>query len=438
MTEKKVRIGIVGSGPAGLVTALGLEAYAPMERCSITLLDKNKTLNDYPGVEYGIQERACRALERLGIKERALHRGVWAHEITLYNSRIDKHAFKIKSNPDYTRCVVRQEFLNDLSALLQQTQVVTECQVKAYKTQADGTVVLQTEHSATQEAQAFTFDVVIACDGSFSQARKQFFPESATKIDRGFSCIYLLIEAPSFPQAAEKFLALANGGRSEIIMGTQAIMTLFPLGKNRLAYGISFDHATKKHLWAEQRLTPAADWKELSPSVKRKIAQALVADATPHEPMYRQALDYVSYWDSYKIYLWKMKDTDALERPFVANANLILIGDAAHALMPTIGMGASLAIQDAELLAQALAQHLQRCPTNKAFVETVRRRVFPKYAQQRVPVWKELLRRARLSAKENFLDLSTKKRFTLGPQIPNDALSRMVSAGEALLRRFNL
>lgn len=436
VVNQKIRIGIVGAGPAGLTTALALEAYAPEGRCEITLLDKNKTMHDYPGVEYGIQKRACKALEQIGIKERALQGGVHAREITLYNSRVDKYSLKIKSDPNYTRCVVRQEFLSNLAELLHQTQFINECQVEQYEVAESGQVSLECTLLNTNEKQRFDFDLVIACDGSFSKARQQFFPKGATKIDQGFSCIYMLIEAPDFTTASEKFLYLANGGCSELIMGTNCTLTLFPLGKNRLAYGIAFDHATKAKLWAQCGLELDAEWLEMAPAVKKKIAQLLVTDATPHEPMYLKALDYIQDWDSYKIYLWKMKDTNALRTPYLDHANLIMIGDAAHALMPTIGMGASLAIQDAEMLANALAKYMKTCTNNADFIESVAQNIFPTYSQERVPVWEELIRRARSSAKENFMDLSSKRRFAIGAQIPNDTLSRVVSAVESVLRHL--
>ena len=60
------KIGIIGAGPAGLVMALALEAYCKSNKdVEITLIDKNQSAIDYPGVEYGIQARACEALKLL-------------------------------------------------------------------------------------------------------------------------------------------------------------------------------------------------------------------------------------------------------------------------------------------------------------------------------------------------------------------------------------
>ncbi|CAI7618742.1 unnamed protein product [Penicillium pancosmium] len=46
--------------------------------------------------------------------------------------------------------------------------------------------------------------------------------------------------------------------------------------------------------------------------------------------------------------LWQLRDLDPLDRWH--NGRLILIGDAAHAMLPTQGQGASQAIEDAEAL----------------------------------------------------------------------------------------
>lgn len=432
-----VRIGIIGGGPAGLTTALALEQYCDASAVSVSLFDKNKSFFDYPGVEYGIQARACRALDRLGIKERALRRGVRAHRIEFYNSRLERSFRPIKSDPDNTRCVVRQEFLTDLAGLIETTAVRMEQEVVSVSPADDAAVTLHLTHRDGRQSTE-SFDAIIACDGSFSTVRRQFFPDQAEKKDQGFSCIYMLLEAADPSTANDRFLNLANGGTSQIIMGHHSTLTLFPLGKNRLAYGIGFDHATKGHLWAEQGLDAEAEWKSIAPNTRRRIAQRLTDDACPHDSLYTEALEHVDDWASYKIYLWKMQDTDPLVSPTAPGLNAVLIGDAAHAILPTIGMGASLAIEDAEQLGRDVARLVDRASSPSAFRTDFRASVAHPYAKARVPVWVELVRRARLAAKENFVDQQFRKRFAIGPAIPNDALSRIVSAVETAVRRVGL
>ena len=118
-----LNIGIIGAGPAGLMTALALEKYLGSDKARVTVLDRNASETDYPGVEYGIQARACRALERIGQLEQACARGNPTNELAFYNSRLGKRFRSVALDPKYTRCVVRQEFLADLAGLLKQTTV---------------------------------------------------------------------------------------------------------------------------------------------------------------------------------------------------------------------------------------------------------------------------------------------------------------------------
>ncbi len=123
-SEQPISIGIIGAGPAGVMTALSLEKYLPPGAAQIAILDRNRNATDYPGVEYGIQARACRALERIGLLERALAGANPATEIAFFNSRLGKRFASVKFDPKYTRSVVRQDFLADLTALLGSTRVL--------------------------------------------------------------------------------------------------------------------------------------------------------------------------------------------------------------------------------------------------------------------------------------------------------------------------
>ncbi|HEX8575557.1 MAG TPA: FAD-dependent monooxygenase [Flavobacterium sp.] len=65
-----------------------------------------------------------------------------------------------------------------------------------------------------------------------------------------------------------------------------------------------------------------------------------------------------------------MRDSDVATRPYNQYGNVIMIGDAAHAITPTIGMGASLAIEDAEILGHKLSEQiLQEKPNFKRAFE---------------------------------------------------------------------
>ena len=434
--EKKLRVGILGGGPAGLVAALALEQYAP-EQIDVVLLDRNKSESDYPGVEYGIQERACRALHRIGLKDDALRRGNPNTEIAYSVVRKGKVQGVVKVDPQWCITVVRQEFLADLAALLQTTTVHRRTHVEQVTPGAAGRVAL---HCRTQagDRPVYEFDCLIAADGVQSIARKTFFPDFAKTYDRGFSCIYMLVEARGESTPAH-FQRLANGGRSELFMGSFSTMTMFPLGQERLALGIGFDHATRDRLWAEVGLAGDVPWPKIDATRKRAIALRLASDVPAHDSLFVKLLSaFVPDWDSYKIYLWGMKDSDPLPTPYVSSANVAIIGDAAHAFMPTIGMGASLAIEDAEMLAARLAAVARRYADRAQSRRALKEEVFVPFTRARLPVWNDLMYRARWAAQSNFLHQGARGRFSIAPQIPGFIPSRMVGAMEWVAARLHL
>jgi hypothetical protein len=103
-----------------------------------------------------------------------------------------------------------------------------------------------------------------------SITRKKLFPAEARIHDRGFSCIYMLVEGTT-ETASLDFLSMANSNRSELIMGHFSTMNLFLLCKGRLTLGIGFDHATKDRIWQAHKLDRSSDWTDIPSSIKKSI-----------------------------------------------------------------------------------------------------------------------------------------------------------------------
>ncbi|APE27416.1 FAD-dependent oxidoreductase [Aurantiacibacter gangjinensis] len=430
---KKIRIGIIGAGPAGLTTALAIEYYDRKKRFEVTLFERNSSPTDYPGVEYGIQERACRAFERIGIREKALHRSLRARKITFYNSRLEKKFRPIELDGDWTRHVVRQEFVADLVGLVKRAKLLTNHEIVSVRPNEDRSVTLKANIGEGRNEE-FTFDAVLSCDGSSSTTRSQLFPMQDEKRDQGFSCIYMMLEAEKPLEAEERYLAMTNAGVSNLIMGEEATLTTFPLGKGRAAYGIGFDHQSRGHLWSRFDLDPDTEWADIPANTREALARRLVEDACAHDPFYAEMLKHVQDWMSPRVYLWAMEDTDPLHPPYGETGNVLAIGDAAHVLLPTIGMGASTAIEDGEMLGRFLVEGSAGVPGPEVFRQQFADSVAKPYAAERTEVWDDLVRRARTAAEINFTDQHERKRFAVGPQIPHRTASRLVSAIEKAAR----
>lgn len=419
-----IKIGIIGAGPAGLVTALALETYCKLnEAVEITLIDKNQSAYDYPGVEYGIQERACKALKRIGIKDKALACGLETTRISFYNARIGKkQKFGITTNPDLTVSVIRQEFLAELTSLLTKTKIYRERTVKSIEATTDiVTVICEGIKSQTESLQ---FDILVSADGIGSIVRKDYFKHENYIHNRGFSCLYMLIEVPQ--DAPQQYQTFANTGECYVVFGKKTSATFFPMGKNRFAVGIGFDEQVQAEIWNEAGVKSNLTWLELDVTQKEQIAGLLADDCNFYDGLITQAFKWIPDWNSFKIYLWKMRDSDVANIPYNEYGNVIMIGDAAHAIMPTIGMGASLAIEDAEILGKHIAEQIGLEKPN--FKKT-----FENYTSLRVPVWKDLMARARAGAKLNFVGIRNKSRLSFGPQIPGRLLWRIVAKIEELI-----
>jgi salicylate hydroxylase len=425
--DSKLRVGIVGAGPAGLTAAVALQRYAPPGSVQVTLLDRHRSSADHPGVEYGLQARAMRALHRIGADGAARERGNPVDRIEFHDRR-DRRVLGLRVDPRWTVGVLRRQFLADLAALVR-APVLRSHDVRAISAVDRGRAVAV---AFTGERPDCTFDLLVAADGVRSAARSTFFPADAVTHDRGFGVVYLLADATDVPDAAVPpgVLDVANGHAIRFARGSFATNVWFPAGRRRVTLALGADHATRARLWAQHGLTPDAPWAELPGEVRQRLARRMAADTPGSGGFFPAALGLVRDWTSPDVYLWSMRDSDPLPRPYATEGPVILLGDAAHAFLPTIGMGASLAIEDAERLAALLGRYL----AGGGGRDGLRERVFAPFAAQRGPVWEDLMRRAR-AAVTNWRHETVDQGFVLSPYVPTRVGAAVVRGYERLRGR---
>lgn len=424
-----ISIAIVGSGPAGLIAALSLERLTRREQVAVTIFDKNKSAIDYPGVEYAIQERAIRAFERIGIRDAALAAGHPEDHIILSLARDGGTEQKrVKVDPAYTSAVLRTEFLDNLSKLLRRTPIIRRHLVHDYLPLSDKRIRIVFGELDGATPDPLDFDLVIAADGVHSVARKKWFPEAVTT-DRGFSIIYFLTEGdPADPQLPEAYATVSNRAASELIMGSYVTAALFPQGRNRMTIALGYDHATRNRVWRSVGADPAAAWKAIPANDKLAITRELARDIPNHNGLIAHSLQLVADWNSPRVYEWEMRDSDPLAHPYAPDGNLVLLGDSCHAFLPTIGMGASLAMEDAERLATQLANRLNEA--GDASLNSFQDVVFEPFAMERISVWHDLMSRAR-AAVRNWTNQGEHKTFDVAPLVPGP-MGGVVAVAEEL------
>jgi 2-polyprenyl-6-methoxyphenol hydroxylase-like FAD-dependent oxidoreductase len=257
-------------------------------------------------------------------------------------------------------------------------------------------------------------------------ARSTFFPGESVTYDRGFSIVYVLADGSATPDASlpDGFLDAANGHAIRFMRGAHATSVWFPAGRRRLTLALGVDHPTRARLWAAEGVATDASWPDIPADTRRRLALRIAADVPRPGALVVPALDLVRDWSSPEVYLWSMRDSDPLPRPYGGDAPVVLLGDAAHAFLPTIGMGASLAIEDAEVLAGLLGRHLAAGRGRDGLHDGV---LVP-FGRRRLPVWHDLMTRAR-AAVTNWRHETADQGFVLSPFVPT-------RLGSTLMRRY--
>lgn len=213
---------------------------------------------------------------------------------------------------------------------------------------AEGTVSLE-------DGETLSADVIIAADGIHSTIRKAVLGRDVKAIPTGFSAYRMMIPNDVLATEAPEFSALLEP--------TQPYTTMMMAHSCRLIMGPAREGSVYSivGLVPDDRMNEDADSKQSWVS-RGDLGQLLETYKDFPEWMkvvFKQAKD---------IGLWQLRDIDPLET--WTNGRVILIGDAAHAMLPTQGQGASQAFEDAEALG-AFFEDVRGAPSRQQVEETL-------------------------------------------------------------------
>ncbi|MFC4533125.1 FAD-dependent oxidoreductase [Sphaerisporangium dianthi] len=195
-------------------------------------------------------------------------------------------------------------------------------------------------------------DVLVGADGVRSAVRAQRAPRLTT-VDAGITAIYgrLPLDAARLRvpvEALTDIFAIASDDR-KVFLGLGSVR--FPTAPAKAAAHWSPGTAMRDQddyvvcvVGGRHRFFPGAD--DLSGERLRDLAAGTVAD------WHGQAADLVRQGDAEAFFPVRMHTSvpGSLDAP----TNVTLLGDAVHAMTPTLGRGANLAMRDAALLGRAL------------------------------------------------------------------------------------
>ncbi|EUC31255.1 hypothetical protein COCCADRAFT_101753 [Bipolaris zeicola 26-R-13] len=334
-SQTPLRIVIVGSGIAGLASAIALRG----PNREITILEQSR-LSSEIGATISLQPNATRIIkETWGVKDLLeASNGMVDSGFRIFNSdgkmvneipllvqkkygadrimwhRQDLHAQLTK--------VVKDPVRSGPVPVLQTSSRVVDCDCEAGLIKLEGGETIQA-------------DIIIGADGIHSVLRPLVAGEETKPKPTGTSCYRLMITSQEIRDKAPEFAAHINP--------SEPYTSMFIAHNCRLIMG----PARNGEIFSVVALVPDDKMNE-----DPDKAQSWVTEGDPQK-MLETFKDFPEWTKDMlklpdRIGLWQLRDIDPLDT--WVRGRVILIGDAAHAMLPTQGQGASQAIEDAEAL----------------------------------------------------------------------------------------
>ena len=322
------RIVIVGAGLGGLALALALAQRGR----SVTVVEQARQLGEV-GAGLTLSSGAMRCLEVLGLTAEVEQRSAASSNLPFVHFRtgallragLDAN----KTRPASAR-VARQIHRADLHGILQQAltriapdAIVTNWPFAKFDASNGGVQVYSSRGDCIDGG------LLIGCDGVRSAVRNQLMGEQPVRFlgQVAYRCLV--------PMSLARPLVASESGK--VFLGPGRTFNRYPLRNGAVmnCVGLAKTAAWRDEGWntpatSEDFLAEFADW---HPEVTGLIRAAPPAG----------------------IIKWALCGRDPLPR--WSQGPVALLGDAAHPLLPFLGLGAAMAIEDGIILARALTQY---------------------------------------------------------------------------------
>ena len=354
---RRPRIAIIGGGIGGLAAALALERRG----AETTVCEQSDALSEI-GAGLNLTPNAVKALRALGLEKETLAIAAETNFLNIrswksgrYISRTKRGDFRQKFGaPNLS--VHRADLLDVLATALKTTQIRFGARCTEVESN-DSSAVARFADGSSIEA-----DIIVGADGIHSVVRSALFGADTPHFT---GCICWRGMAP-----VEAVPSDINTEDGTMWMGPHGHVVHYPVRRGELLNIVAH---IDSDAWTEESWTRQCDVSEVM---------------TAYEE-WNSALTRV-YPSSERWYKWALYDRDPLEHWTKGRATLL--GDSAHAMLPYLGTGAGMAIEDAVVLGAAVGRESN--DLNAALVA---------YEQLRVPRTKAAVLGARARAKENHL-----------------------------------
>jgi 2-polyprenyl-6-methoxyphenol hydroxylase-like FAD-dependent oxidoreductase len=310
-----MKILIVGAGIAGL----SLAAHLQQQEHNVTIIERD-TVWDRRGYAISLHHNGLKTLEKFSIIAELLK-----NSSVYTKSRVRDNNGKILKEVDYSRLshqygpsiiILRKKVHSALLSLHKNSKIRMGTTVTDVREHEDDVFV--TFSDGTQGS----FDLVVGADGVGSQIRERFFTKNARKFIGGEYWTAIIPSLPSYTIACSEmmvhkdksFLAYHFDNSSQVCV----------------SFGIVVNKKIKSRISNLEELRKNfSDCKYFIPEILQKLPS--------YQEMYHGFISEVT-----------------LEKWYTRR--IVLIGDAAHAMNPIVGLGTSLTLEDAYVLAEELSK----------------------------------------------------------------------------------
>lgn len=306
---------IFGAGIAGLMTSITLRTAGYASR----IYERTRISHD-AGMGFILVPDCIRCLEALGIRTG----GVF---LDLYRFRDSFGQVLYEQNmPAGSRAVRRPELIDALVRCLPSPDtIVFGSELAEMQFDRDG-FVTEAQLYSEEHTTSIHADLYVAADGVSSCGRRALFPDWPLPLAQVAEIVGMVRCTETTRWAGKvfnKFHALDGGTALGIV----------PVDAEHVVWFLQFD----SHRFSP----PRENWGARCDFVHSLVGRW--ADPIPH---------LLANTDFSKAHLWRPVDADPV--PYFNQGNLVLIGDAAHPLLPFTSQGVSAAVADAITLADAL------------------------------------------------------------------------------------
>lgn len=321
-----MRVLIAGGGIAGMTTAMALER-AGVEAVIFEAYEESAGLE--AGAYLTVAVNGLDALRAIGAHERVLQAGFPTRTIR-FQSGTGKHLGDLPiggrlADGTVTHTIKRSDLYSVLSDEVRRRGIALEHGKNlASAREVDGKVVAR-----FADGSEATGDVLVGAEGIHSRARRLIDPSAPTPHYTGLGNIDGFARVESVHLESETFL---------MVWGKRAFFGATPCPNGEI-WWFANPPSERELSRGELASTSAEIW-------KRRLIELFLVDTSPAVEIIRATEDSLVGTNQY----------DMPHVPTWRRDRMLIIGDAAHAAAPASGQGASMAIEDAVVLAKSLRE----------------------------------------------------------------------------------